>query len=111
MIKRITWLMVLIAALLIIIASASGEGDGTWSFDYSSGVLTISGNGPIPDYSNGLWGPSNPPPWNSLQKLIRKVVIENGVTRIGNEAFHDIYSQYDLLEEVEIAGTVESIGE
>lgn len=55
------------------------------SLDWSltkAGTLTISGNGPIPDYDPN---DNNLPPWDGLN--VRKVVIESGVTAIGANAF------------------------
>ena len=58
-------------------------GDCTWSLD-SDGVLTISGNGKMKDYSF-----NERKPWGTS---ITKVVIENGVTSIGNWAFENCFS-------------------
>ena len=54
-------------------------GDCTWTLD-DNGVLTISGNGAMGNYSN----PSNAP-WRNLE--FTDVVIEDGVTSIGESAF------------------------
>ena len=54
----------------------------TWSIS-AEGVLTISGTGAIGDYSE------NDAPWQSLRADITAIVIEKGITRIGNYAFHD----------------------
>ena len=52
----------------------------TWVLD-SSGVLTISGTGPMTDYDySGA-------PWNGHKDSITTVVIGNGVTSIGSSAF------------------------
>ena len=72
-------------------------GDCTWTLD-SDGVLTISGNGKMANYSwkeNKLWGTS-----------ITRVVIENGVTSIGEYAFYDCAS----LTSATIPDSVTSIG-
>ena len=57
--------------------------DLTWAF--SGDTLTISGEGAMDNYST-LSGP----PWYALRNLITKVVIEDGVTEIGNSAFADL---------------------
>ena len=54
----------------------------TWSIS-AEGVLTISGTGAIGDYTE------NDAPWQSLRADITAIVIEKGITRIGNYAFHD----------------------
>ncbi len=46
-----------------------------------SNTLAISGTGEIPDYNDGTQ------PWNAYLDQILNIVIENGVTRIGNNAF------------------------
>ena len=58
-------------------------GECTWTLD-SDGVLTISGNGKMKDYSF-----NERKPWETS---ITKVVIENGVTSIGNWAFENCFS-------------------
>ena len=60
-------------------ATSGTTGDCTWSLDGT--VLAISGNGRMGDYSY-----SSASPWGND---ITKVVIGNGVTSIGEEAFYD----------------------
>ncbi|MBP5476099.1 MAG: leucine-rich repeat domain-containing protein [Paludibacteraceae bacterium] len=71
----------------------------TWKFE--DGVLTISGTGDMPDY-----GFTDPIPWSSFESSIKSVVIEEGVTHIGNYAF----VWYTNLTSVTVPGTVTSIG-
>ena len=54
----------------------------TWALD--NGVLTISGTGAIADYSD-----TSEIPWKDQKKTITKIVIENGITEIGIQAFYD----------------------
>lgn len=76
--------------------TTSGE-YGTISWNLSDdGVLTISGEGAIPD---------SPQFWYGCRDRINKVVIGTGITRIGNSAFENC-----SLSEIEISDTVESIG-
>ncbi len=56
-------------------ASSGTTGDCTWTLD-DDGTLTISGNGAMMNYDDY--------PWNAF---VSRVVIENGVTSIGNRAF------------------------
>ena len=63
------------------------------------GTLTISGTGDIPG--------SGDAPWFSRSYEIKKVIIKDGVTNIGNNAFFD----YPALTSVEIPNSVTSIGE
>ena len=70
------------AAPVSVVASGTYGDNLTWRLD-KSGVLTISGTGEMPDAS--LFG--NDTPWYSEKDDIVSVVIENGVSSIGNYAF------------------------
>ena len=56
----------------------------TWTLD-NSGTLTISGEGPMENYYFN-------PPWNDQRESIKRVVIEEGVTSIGTDAFFNYTS-------------------
>ncbi|MCD8180423.1 MAG: leucine-rich repeat domain-containing protein [Firmicutes bacterium] len=58
--------------------------DGSISWSVTNGVLTISGAGEIPDYSVGV------APWYSLASTIKTVVINSGMTTIGENAFYGL---------------------
>ena len=77
------------------------EGDLTWKL-YEDGTLTISGTGAMKDYNSD--DNRSPVFWNTD---VTSIVIEEGVTSIGNNAFYDC----DSLTSVTIPGNVESIGE
>ena len=72
----------------------------TWSFNEATETLTISGSGDMENYNSY---PSYPP-WY-FQHSIKTVVIENGVTSIGNYAFGGCY-----LTSITIPESVKSIG-
>ena len=86
--------------------TCGAEGDGsnvTWKLD-SDGTLTISGNGEIKDTSE-----------NSLRWLwlypdeIKKVIVKNGVTRIGR---YDFYNCTNLTEvDLSNVQTLKNIGD
>lgn len=82
--------------------SASGTcGENlTWVLD-SAGTLTISGTGAMENYGSA---PSTP--WYDIRSSITAVVIENGVTSIGDCAFYELVA----ATTVSIPGTVTSIG-
>ena len=65
------------------------------------GTLTISGTGAMVDYPY-----STSAPWRSFRSQVKTVVIENGVTSIGNNAFYNCSS----LTSVTIPSSVTSIG-
>ena len=71
-----------------------------WTLD-KSGQLRISGTGAMMDYTN-----ENECPWYSYRGKIVSVVIEEGVTSIGNYAFYSLYN----LTELNIPDSIVSIG-
>lgn len=70
-------------------------------YDTPSQTLTISGTGPMYDYSE-----ENVPPWVGQQKSISKCIIESGVTRIGDWAFGGSYAPVNVA----VPETVTQIG-
>ena len=58
----------------------------TWKLTTDS-TLTISGSGAMDDYES--YPNFNYAPWYSYRNTIRTIVIDNGVTTIGDEAFED----------------------
>lgn len=83
-----------------IVAHGTCGNNLTWTLD-DAGTLTIFGTGAIPNYSSG------DAPWYSNRSSVKKIVIGNGVTRIGNFAFHSCTS----LSSVTIPDSVTSIGD
>ena len=80
------------------------EDDGlTWTLN-TDGTMTISGTGPMKSYDDRLEGrPYNSPVFNNSE--IKKVVIEDGVTSIGDFAF-----MWSGLTSITIPESVTSIG-
>ncbi|MGN1124169.1 MAG: leucine-rich repeat protein, partial [Eubacterium sp.] len=81
----------------------------TYTLDTETGVLTISGTGPMNDYwfSFDEYGSSSNVPWYNNSSSVKTVEIEYGVTRIGNCAFSPCYG----LTSITIPDGVTSIGE
>ena len=79
------------------IGGSCGE-NVNWTLE--DGVLTISGNGAMDDYT---WPKSSP--WTEYKSEIKTVVIEDGVTSIGGEAFVGCTE----LTSIEIPNSVTSI--
>ena len=71
-----------------------------WTFDQSSGTLTISGEGEMCDYNDGEQL------YYDYMYNINRVVIEEGVTSIGARAF-----QYCSMREISFPSTLKTIGE
>ncbi len=87
--KHITRL--LFAALLLLALCIGASAAGTsgkcgpsayWSFDSSTGTLTISGSGAMEDYEYG-----NDYPWMDYRDSIQTIVIGDQITQIGRYAF------------------------
>lgn len=80
----------------------------TWSFDQASGTFTVSGTGAMYDYKMEIVDDITVgnAPWFGFAPLIKKIVISNGVTRIGMIAFPGCTD----LTEVQMADSVTSIG-
>lgn len=74
--------------------------NATYSFDATTGTLTIGGAGHMTDYN------SDDQPWCNTSAKIKRVVIQSGVTSIGDFAFNNCFR----IEQVEISDTVTSIG-
>lgn len=78
--------------------------DLVWSF--SEGTLTISGTGDMTNYSDDLYDKA---PWWGRDMAIKNVVIDYGVTSIGDYAFEESI-WYPSLESVKIPDSVKRIG-
>ena len=82
----------------------------TWSYNESTGTLTISGTGKMHDYINEAT------PWQPFYNTLKAVVINNGVTSIGNSAFY-LYGyeyaskEYENLTSVTIPPSVTKVEE
>ena len=81
-------------------ATTGTTGEVNWSFDETTGTLTVSGTGAMADYTSGSQ------PWYAYKDSITTVIVEKGVTTISTNAF----SQFPVLKTVKIAGSVTAIG-
>lgn len=71
------------------------------SWKFKDGVLTVSGEGEMLDYSG-----TEEVPWIAVRDSVRKIVIEEGITSIGKQSF----SNFENLEEVVFPETLKIIG-
>ena len=98
--------------------------NATWNFDVSAETLTISGTGAMYDYDCEFH--SNPPPylvWNGYAEdiwntdyedrtFIRSVVVSEGITHIGSDAFGSftMLGVLSKLQDVRLPSTLRTIG-
>ena len=78
--------------------SEAATGDVTWNFDATTGTLTIGGTGAMADYDQTT------APWAFLSDKITRVVIGEGVTKVGSNAFAGCTALNDVF--VKGAGTL-----
>lgn len=86
------------------VVSGSCGDNVNWSYNTESFVFTVSGTGAMYDYK--MWNI----PWSSYLRgsdAMRTIVIEEGVTHIGNNAFRE----NPLLKAVTMPNSLVSIGE
>lgn len=84
---------------------------------YKDNVLTISGIGDMPNWEGLDWSgsdvtPTPERPWENFKDQITKIVIEDGVTSIGDYAFCNLHCHdyFGYVLEVEIGSGVKKIG-
>ena len=78
--------------------SEAATGDVTWNFDATTGTLTIGGTGAMADYDQTT------APWVFLSDKITRVIIGEGVTKVGSNAFQGCTALNDVF--VKGAGTL-----
>ena len=59
----------------------------SWVLNIKTGVLQISGGGSIADYSATATVGSNAAPWRSYADSVDSIIIKEGITKIGKNAF------------------------
>ncbi len=94
----------LIATLIALILPSHSlvlaDNEVNWSYD--SGVLTVWGNADMTDYLN-----NSQRPWEKHLKDVKKLVIKEGITSVGDWSF----AKFEALEELELPSSLVSIGE
>ena len=71
--------------------SEAAAGDVTWNFDAATGTLTIGGTGAMADYEQTT------APWAFLSDKITRVIIGEGVTKVGSNAFQGCTALNDVF--------------
>ncbi len=96
-----TFSMFAISVSADIVASGDCGNSVKWTLD-DVGTLTISGSGDMWDYNSS--------PFSGHEKDIKYVVIEDGVTSIGNYAFYQYNNYQWAIERIKIGNSVRRIG-
>lgn len=117
-IRKLTCLLLavimLFATIPVMTASAktvdSGKcGDNVkWSLD-SNGTLTISGKGKMDDYEGYTDQPWFKYAGDSQSTKIEKIVVKDGVTHVGKNAFYGMVYYY--IKSLKLADSVTSLGD
>lgn len=98
--RLLSILLVLLMALTLLPLGALADENSkcgeslTWNLD-EIGILTISGTGDMYDYSSAY-----PAPWSAKNNDISEIIVLDGVTSIGDNAFHSCNA-----ESVDLQGT------
>ncbi|MDR1562774.1 MAG: leucine-rich repeat domain-containing protein [Dysgonamonadaceae bacterium] len=107
--KKIYFLLIyILLAANVVVAQTDGGTfgeNGEFSWTVEDDVLTITGEGRMPDF-NIVGEISYDTPWHLHNESVLEIVIEDGITSIGEGAFHGFYN----LLAVTIPEDVTSIG-
>lgn len=93
--------MPLISPEELALTSGSCGDSVSWFLDTETGILTISGNGSMTNFES-----DSGQPWADIRSQIQKVVVEAGVTHLGDYAF--MYCSN--LKEIELSEGLVSMG-
>ncbi|MCD8090636.1 MAG: leucine-rich repeat domain-containing protein [Clostridiales bacterium] len=108
--KTVIMCLFLISFMFCISVNAASSGSCGTNVTYTlddDGILTISGSGAMKNYSSYSDSENyTDAPWYSAKSYIKSVIIEDGVTSIGNAAFY----QCSNMKSITIADSVTSIG-
>jgi hypothetical protein len=97
--------LLLLCALCAPAVSARSLAEGTieqLEWDLTNGILTIRGEGAIPDYTE-----RNPAPWHKHRESILRLDLDYGITAIGSMAFYECTA----LVSVDLPLSVKTVGD
>ena len=101
--------LVCLAGTLPARAADGGElAGGAIRWQLADGTLTVSGRGAIPDFEDKSQKTMDrvPTPWYSLRGGIERIVLEEGITAVGDHAFADLTQ----VRDVSLPQSLRSIG-
>lgn len=95
-------ILAMLVAMIPCSVYASENGScGTNAFwNYSNGVLTISGTGPMKNYTH-----TTAAPWSKYSDSIKTIIIKDGIETVGKYAFCD----FTILTSVDLPNSITSI--
>lgn len=102
--KKRLWSILLVACMMLTLlpfGALAADAEVVYSTSSSNTVLMVSCKGEMPNYTA-----AKPAEWNSLKSTVKTVIVEDGVTAIGNYAFNG----FTALESISIPKTVKKIG-
>ena len=102
--KQVLLFMVMLLPM-VVNADESGTcgANLTWKYDEATQALTISGTGPMTNYEYDATNRNHP--WYRIHSYVSSIIIEEGVTTIGDNAFSRFW-----VRSVSIPSTITSIG-
>lgn len=112
--KALSILLVLCMMFALLPFAALADNSGScgehtaWTLD-DAGTLTISGTGKMDNFDQRVFSSgevSSTAPWMDARQSIRRIVVTEGVTTIGDRAFVGLRS----LESVSLANSIRTIG-
>jgi hypothetical protein len=89
-----------------VLPSGSCGDNLTWTYDIVTGILTISGTGDMYNFDSHPISATDAP-WSTYIYVINKIIIDDGVTSIGEYAFYGCSNLSDVI----IGDGVTTIGE
>ena len=105
--KQLLLLMMMLLPMVAMADNSGTCGDNlTWTLVESTGTLTISGTGAMQNFNNPNYYSNGLSPWYYDRAKVITVVIEDGVTTIGNCAFYNCSKMSSVI----IHNSVTTIG-
>lgn len=116
--KKQIWSILLVLCMVFtllpfgVMADSSGTCGANAKWQLTGDTLTITGSGAMQDYTRSAEGSGLPmtytadTPWYASRTQIKKVVVSNGITRIGNCAFYGV-----AMESISLPDSVTEIGD
>lgn len=93
--------LILAVANISYVAADNSKCGKNVTYNYSDGVLKLSGSGEMYDYEKGTSRP-----WDKYRNNIKKIIIGDGITTVGDWAFYEC----ENLSQISFSNTLSQIG-